>query len=723
MERKISLYLIAVLLLLFASAPPGSAGASDAGQLEKARALAKQYNTLRTQLNNCQKRADKLSRAGYGGTVLRKDLGDLAETVQEIKKQLAALGRELAALQSSKVRTLPDFKLNASLNRYDGPPVDRPLHTGDIIALQADVGFPAAGQPVLTFLNWQLFDAQGRSIPRYFLQKQAAGRAETRHVQLRYKIDDLPNGRYTAALTHQLAAKPSVQAQARYAFEVYDPVRIQKLWVTDRPGGQEHKENLMSGDLPHLYVAFEMAEGLDAVDMSLELRRLGSGKRIYTFNQPYTRKTDQKVQRRGLRLAGDKARAGDRLRVNARIAAPGGRPAEASADFQVKAYTLAIEAPKTLRPGDSRTFYLNPPKAFKAPYQVRVNASGAVSAGFHKDRLKGTVSAISREDDLGRLRATVIDAENRQASAETAIRVKGEEKPEQLTPPGKGRELAGKNQLKPAPPRPEPAKPVARSTPAGPSRAELIRKGTARIRKAGADFVGEVIPACAGSSRSKILKGIRAFDPPPDEALRWGRADHDRLRQLKKDLEKMLLKDSIIPALKGMPDTPCIQTLVIRTAVRAQSRGLTYNAHTFAQKLRAGLKGKRQKAAGPAKRGRESRGEFAVYRTQKKSGKRITDIFFVDKAGLSHVTGSRLTSLGLCEGYTNPEKFSATTVRRGFSSMKAAARAAAKSIKFAHSVGLGCNFWQGCTGGKWVHISNAIAGEVARKVGPYEKCR
>jgi len=722
-EKRISLYLIAALLLLFSRALPGFAEASYAAQLEKARALAKQYDKIRTQLNTCQKRAGELSRAGYGGTVLRQDLGDLAETVQHLKKELAVLGRELAALQSSKVRNLPDFKLSANLQSYDGPPVGQPLHNGDVIALQADVGFPAAGKPVLTFLNWQLFDAQGRSIPRYFLQKQAAGRAQTRHFQLRYKINNLPNGRYTAALTHQLASNPTVQAQARYAFEVYDPVRIKKLWVTDRPGGQEHKKRLMSGDLPHLYVAFEMAEGLEAVDMTLELRRLGSGKRVYSFNQPYTRKPDQKLQRRGLRLAGDKVRAGDRLRVNARIAASGGRPAEASVDFQVKAYTLAIEAPKTLRPGDSRTFYLKPPKAFKAPYQVRVNASGAVSAGYHKDRLKGTISAVSREDDLGQIRATVIDAENRQASAETAIRVKSEEKQEPPTITAKDREMAPSSRFKPAPPRPETAEPVNRSTPAGPSRAELIGKGTARIRKAGADFAGEVIPACLGKHRSKIIKSIRAFDPPPDEALRWGRADYGRLRQFKKNLEKMLLKDSIIPALKGLPDTPCIQTLLTRTAIHAQSRGLTYNAHTFAQKLRAGLKSKRQKAAGTAKKSRESRGEFAIYRTQKKSGKRITYIFFVDKAGLSHVTGSRLTSLGLCEGYTNPEKFSATTVRRGFSSMKAAARAAAESIKFAHSVGLGCNFWQGCTGGKWVNISNAIAGEVARKVGPYEKCR
>ncbi|WP_148214058.1 hypothetical protein [Desulfohalobium retbaense] len=425
MARRAIIFLVFLALGSGWVALPLGAAPRSAQRMEQLQQLAADYERLENELAACRTRAADLATAGYGGTVLRRDLEVVAERVAGLREELAGLGRRLQQLKPGGGLSLPSFSLHATRQTYAGPPVSGPLRNGDILALQAEVGYPEAAAPVVGFLTWQLFNAEGEALPRYMKQEQRLGRDETHKVRLRYRLDGLPNGSYTAALTHQLANDPAVQVQASVGFEVYDPVRIHKLWVTDRPGGREHQAKLMSGELPHLYLAFALAERVETVDMVLEVRNRDTGETVYVFDGPYTRKPEQSLQRRGLRLGGEMVQAGDRLRVSARLKASGDRPVEAVADFQVQAYPLGIEAPQTLKAGTSRPFALQPPPEFTPPFTVHVDASGPVSAGYKADQLTGTVSAISRDNAQGRLRATVVDAQQRTATAEAAIRVQG----------------------------------------------------------------------------------------------------------------------------------------------------------------------------------------------------------------------------------------------------------------------------------------------------------
>jgi hypothetical protein len=423
--------LLAVLFLALApeSAFPAGDAADSADVLRRAEDLVRRYDAAGERLRALTARAESLTSAGYGGQVLRKDLGDLAARVLELKAELARLARELDALGlPAGDAFMPGFALRATRETYDGPPLDGPLENGNILALAADVEFPDAGGPTTTYAIWQLFDGRGAPVDAYFQQRQLAGAgADVQPVRARFRLQGLANGRYVATLTHQAAADPTVRAQARFDFEIRQPVGEPRVWVTDHPGGEAHLETLTSDRLPHAYVAFAMAEDVESVGLALRVENAHSHALIHELDQPYARKPGQEVQRRGVRLPPGAVRSGDEVRVTAVLTPPEGAPRRAAATFRMADYALAVRAPETLEPGASADFSLVPPEGFAPPFRVTVRASGAVAAGHAADGLTGTLTAISATDGAGRLVAALVDATGRKATGQATVRVLGAE--------------------------------------------------------------------------------------------------------------------------------------------------------------------------------------------------------------------------------------------------------------------------------------------------------
>jgi hypothetical protein len=480
---------------------------------------------------------------------------------------------------------LPSFKVTASREEYDGPAINGPLENGEIVALRALVSHPETEEPLLTNLVWQLYDEKGAPVSRYQKQVQASETGGQREYRVRFLLEGLPNGRYTAALTHQLALNPEVRSQASAGFTLFQPVTITRIWATDAAGDVIAKESLRNDKLPHLYVTFVMGKGIEAVQTRLTARNKQTGAEIHSLEREYQRK-DQQEQRTGVRLAAGSVKAGDEVEFEAAITSPPGKAQTARTLFKVEGYPISVKAPSRLQSGDQGRFAISVPDEFDLPFRVDVTGRGLTIGRPSAEALSGTVSGFSESGEkTGTLHATVTDAAGRAGQATVSVTIVA---PEQESLPRTALTPSTQPSTQPKP------APTARADSAPSSAAAKVdyaAAGRERTAQWWSKFVSDLVPDCLGDIRQKLLNAFGTLKFSHEEYLRWGSGPlySPSHRQEMQAAEKVVLRDVIVPMAKRLPGNECTTKFAQSVAVHAQSVGLTSSSYAFLSELKAAM--------------------------------------------------------------------------------------------------------------------------------------
>lgn len=369
----------------------------------------------------------------------------LVDTAGKTRKIIAHRSASFRLVTS--VPAMAPFQIRASLNDYDGPPLPASVQNGDVLAFQADLKHPA-GKPEPAQLFWQVYDGAGKPVPGLGKQEQVYESGGIRNHRFKIRLDDLADGEYSVGLTHVFNAAPGVKVNAVSRFRIAQAVRIDRVLATDSPDDQKHKALFPPDREPLLYAHYTIGQGVHKATLTLTAKD-AKGQTIESVSLERPRPGETPPYRAGLAVPAGKIPAGEEILFEASIVAENGRRHSARTTFTKEAYRLALNAPKALKSGENRPFFITVPKSFKEPFVVDVRASGkGLSAGHTPGSLHGTVGGIAAEyAETGNLVVKVTDAGGNSASAQARILI----------------EPSGKQHADAQPPAPKPTVPASPS--------------------------------------------------------------------------------------------------------------------------------------------------------------------------------------------------------------------------------------------------------------------
>jgi len=388
--------------------------------------------------------------------LLRFDTTGMAPAAYTIAVRLidtSGKTRQIIAHQDTSFRLVTNviamdpFQIRASLNDYDGPPLPASVQNGDILAFQADLKHPA-GKPEPAQLFWQVYDGSGKPVPGLGKQEQVYESGATRNHRFKIRLDKLADGEYSVGLTHVFNAVPGVKVNAVSRFRIAQAVRIDRVLATDSPDDQTHKALLPPDREPLLYAHYTIGQGIKKATLTLTAKD-AKGQTIETVSMERPRPGETPPYRVGLAVPAGKIPAGEEITFEASIVARNGQRHMARTTFTKDVHRLVLNAPKSMKNGENRTFSITVPRGFKGPFVVDVRASGkGLSVGHTAGSLHGTVGGIAGEyAETGNLIVKVTDAGGNSASAQAAILI----------------EPSGKQYADAQPPAPKPMVPVSPS--------------------------------------------------------------------------------------------------------------------------------------------------------------------------------------------------------------------------------------------------------------------
>ena len=393
----------------------------------------KEMQALRSRCAAAEKELDRMVENKTGLAEYFRLIAEL----ERLESDLARLESFLDRLSRDAQKRLPDFQITAHRNDFNGPPVDGPFRSGDILACTAEVTHPEPPEgPKPTELYWQLYDPQQKPITGVTKRVQAYESGTTLTYRFRFRINSLPPGTYTVGLTHYRVDDHNVRSQAAYEFRVAKApgVRIRKLLVTEKPGGAVHCSVLGNQALPHCYVLYETDEKTP-VTIFIRITAKGSGEAF--FEKEYTRDPAGKNgsgQKFGIRLDQGVVPLNRTVFFEAKLTIPDSpESAVRRVAFKQRFYELKIKAPNRLKSNTPGRFTLTVPDRFTPPFTTELTPSPGLALHYEKDALTGTVTGISESGTQKTvLRAGVTDSRGRIAKGSVTITIAGlfEEKPD-----------------------------------------------------------------------------------------------------------------------------------------------------------------------------------------------------------------------------------------------------------------------------------------------------
>ncbi len=470
------------LLLAFALALAATTGAareaappSRAEIAAEAESVAARYAAQQRELDAYEAQARALAEPGTALAAYR----DLALRVLAVRDDIAATQRRLEDLHrllGEMGPQLPAFEIIATQGTYDGPPVADAMANGAVIALRAVVPGAADADLLPTRLTWRLLRASGAPVPAYVKAEDVAAAGGETETRVRFLLRDLPEGAYAAALRHESLADPSVSHESAFAFDVLQPLAVERVWVTATAGDETGRDTLAPDERVHVYVAYR---GRGPVRVALRVTHAASG--ALAFAHEWERAHEEGRRRTGLRLPEGTLEAGDRLVAEIVLADEAGETETARVGFAIGGGGggLALRVPPRLADDELATFAIEVPEAFQPPFAVDVSAPGLTVALAGPGALHGTLHGRAiGADSRHQMRVTVTDAAGRRASARAHVTVAAKESPS-AAPPSAPPGAAGTAPPVAAPPTPAPPSAAARSPAAAPPPADAPAGGPA----------------------------------------------------------------------------------------------------------------------------------------------------------------------------------------------------------------------------------------------------
>lgn len=331
-----------------------------------------------------------------------------------------------------KAVTLGELKIRAALNEYDGPPIPARVANGSVLAFTSDVALPPSTDdvPPISEFHWQVFGPDGQPAPGLTKREQYAEAGVTKQARFKFQPENLANGKYTVQLTHVLQGAARKQTQAAASFEIYQGVRISRIVVTDKPGGEEAPVYVDQD--PYVYAYYSLAGGVSNVRADMKI--VSGGKTVSEVSTDRPVKDDPANQRVGFTVPAGSFRGAGTFTVA--LTTPDGTRIEKSREIEIKDYTIVLNMPGRIDHNRAAAFKVMVPERFETPIQVDYQPSGL--SVTRTGALTGTVIGFNNDTYLksAGLRAIATDAKGRRASTYFGIDIAPAPKPVAVyTPP------------------------------------------------------------------------------------------------------------------------------------------------------------------------------------------------------------------------------------------------------------------------------------------------
>jgi hypothetical protein len=351
----------------------------------------------------------------------------LLDDIQALEKKIEVLEDILAQAADDQDMALPGFEIKGFLDRAGGDPIRPYASNGDIVAFSAEVEHPAFegdGKPSEIF--FQLYDGNDQPVAGVLKRHKALEAGTRKTYTFRFSLDKMAQGKYRVGATHYLLENPDVKTQASATFKVFDAAVLDGIVVTDRPNGTPHQNFITNDKLPHIYVYYKLAEGVQSADANITVIDAKTDETIVSMQA--TRPLEK--QYFGIRLQKDSFKKEQRFKVQASVTTPDGRTKTAISSFSVGYYQLGLTIPGYIKSGDTVRFNIRPPKEFESPMTVDLNPSRALVLHHGNNALSGTVTGVGRESDVrAELGIVIKDANNKIARNTFLVSVGAKPKP------------------------------------------------------------------------------------------------------------------------------------------------------------------------------------------------------------------------------------------------------------------------------------------------------
>lgn len=414
-----------------ATAPDSAQTQSSERELEQ---LRQEYETLEAE-------ASRIETFLNDGLAILPSVAELSvenERLDALRARLAELSALLAALDTGPLDEPVATTILVHRSAADGPLLgdDEQVANGDVLVFETEVRYLGRpGVPVISNLIWQLYAPSGDAVDgvTQLLQRSAEGGTEA--LEFRLPVENLSNGAYRVGLTHRSAVDETLQAVSTASFDLYQAVRIDELVVDTSLEATTHRPVLTAEDAPHLFVYYDVADGVESVSVRLSVVDLATDTVIrppQVFScvrpaadpPPCPLDPQQDRQRVGLALNPGVVALGTTAEFRVTLEGPDGRTVSDAIVFEVAVYDLALSVPATLTAGEDEMFEIGVPDAFREPFEVELDARSGLMVSHQAGSLGGTVTGITGDEPLTTaLEVRVVDADGRRAEAAASIEV------------------------------------------------------------------------------------------------------------------------------------------------------------------------------------------------------------------------------------------------------------------------------------------------------------
>ncbi len=128
------------------------------------------------------------------------------------------------------------------------------------------------------------------------------------------------------------------------------------------------------------------------------------------FDKKFEKQPSKEFKKIGVLIPAKLALENRVLHVSVSLGAEGINPIKKEKTVKISSYEWEANFPAKLKTNQTKKFYISPPKAFQKPLKISVNPNGGILIGHKKNRLNGTIEAITDKKETAYIDINIEDA-------------------------------------------------------------------------------------------------------------------------------------------------------------------------------------------------------------------------------------------------------------------------------------------------------------------------
>ncbi|MDY6825394.1 MAG: hypothetical protein SWH68_16600 [Thermodesulfobacteriota bacterium] len=327
-------------------------------------------------------------------------------TYERIREDMAREARRkfyektVAALKKQEKLS---FSIAATLDTYGGKPMAKKVQNGDILAFESDVFIPFLYNGETAILTWQVYRDDNTPLKALRKEMRIKEGDVNRNARIRFRLDNLPTGRYYTQLTRCINGECQEQS---VPFLVAGEFNVTQVFLSpDSKGAQKINRDPFSREARFFHVDY--AGGENSIRAELTIRN-ASGKTITQIQKEYEAAFQGRIS---MALDSRRFREGEAYTANVALASSAGRQVTKTLKFTPKFYGLKITGPDYVDK-DERVYYqFQAPPGLKPPFRLQKRDGIQEISGLSGNRF----AFKPRLDGKRTLAMMITDAQGRKA--------------------------------------------------------------------------------------------------------------------------------------------------------------------------------------------------------------------------------------------------------------------------------------------------------------------